>query len=61
MSDVTSGESSSDSDFSEYVSSPEKESTEIDSDVPLSVLLRGGESLRPPYRPLSSGRRRIAC
>ena len=40
MSDVTSGESSSDRDFSDYVSSPDEESTEINSDVPLSVYAK---------------------
>ena len=40
MSDATSGESNSDSDFSDYVSSPDEESTEIDSDVPLSVYAK---------------------
>ena len=40
MSDVTSGESSSDSHFSDYVSLPDEESTEIDNDVPLSVYAK---------------------
>ena len=57
MLDVRSGESSSDSDFSDYVSLPDEESTEIDSDVPLSVYAKAVERV---FGRLSSGGRRTA-